>query len=147
MAIKPAKVKSVTEYGNALLLQKAMNDLKPLLIKGFPDNWMEIYSLSMLRVNGNVPLKRAESAWQKLYNVESITPNLKSQNLSKLMQDVGSNRKGQSVIFKKEDILIYFEITNQYLISSYINATSDIQIATPEQMPRDNSGVIDMFSR
>jgi hypothetical protein len=55
--------------------------------------------------------------------------------------------KGQSVIFKKEDILMYFEITNQYLISSYINATSDIQIATPEQIPRDNSGVIDMFSR
>jgi hypothetical protein len=99
-AIKPTEVKSVTEYGNALLLQKAMNDLKPLLIEGFPDNWMEIYSLAMLRVNGNIPLKRAESAWQKLYNVESITPNLKSQNLSKLMQDVGSNRKGQHIIFK-----------------------------------------------
>jgi len=99
-AIKPTEVKSVTEYGNALLLQKAMNDLKPLLIEGFPDNWMEIYSLAMLRVNGNIPLKRAECAWQKLYNVESITPNLKSQNLSKLMQDVGSNRKGQHIIFK-----------------------------------------------
>jgi transposase len=99
-ATRPTEVKSVTEYGNALLLQKAMNDLKPLLIEGFPNNWMEIYSLAMLRVNGNVPLKRAESAWQKLYNVESITPNLKSQNLSKLMQDVGSNRKGQHIIFK-----------------------------------------------
>jgi len=99
-AIKPTEVKSVTEYGNALLLQKAMNDLKPLLIEGFPDNWIEIYSLAMLRVNGNIPLKRAESAWQKLYNVESITPNLKSQNLSKLMQDVGSNRRGQHIIFK-----------------------------------------------
>ena len=99
-AVKPNEIKSITEYGNALLLQKAMDDLKPLLIEGFPDNWMEIYSLAMLRVNGNVPLKRAESAWQKLYNVDSVTPNLKSQNLSKLMQDVGSNRKGQHVIFK-----------------------------------------------
>jgi hypothetical protein len=99
-AVKPTKVKSVTEYGNAVLLQEAMNELKPLLVEGFPDNWMEIYSLAMLRVTGNVPLKRAESAWQKLYNVESIAPNLKSQNLSKLMQDVGSNRKGQRVVFK-----------------------------------------------
>jgi hypothetical protein len=98
--VKPMEVKSVTEYGNALLLQKAMNDLKPLLIEGFPDNWMEIYSLAMLRVNGNIPLKRAEIAWQKLNNVESITPNLKSQNLSKTMQAVGSNRKGQQVIFR-----------------------------------------------
>ena len=77
-----------------------MAELKPLLIEGFPDNWMEIYSLSMLRVSGYVPLKRAESAWQKLYNVESINPNLKSQNLSKLMQDVGSNREGQRMVFK-----------------------------------------------
>lgn len=99
-AVKPTKVKSVTEYGNAVLLQEAMNELKPLLVEGFPDNWMEIYSLAMLRVTGNVPLKRAESAWQKLYNVESIAPNLKSQNLSKLMQEVGSNRKGQRVVFK-----------------------------------------------
>jgi len=99
-AIEPTKSKSVTEYGNAVLLQKAMNELKPLLIEVFPDNWMEIYSLAMLRVTCNVPLKRAESAWQKLYNVESITPNLKSQNLSKLMQEVGSNRKGQRVVFK-----------------------------------------------
>lgn len=99
-AVKPTKVKSVTEYGNAVLLQEVMNELKPLLVEGFPDNWMEIYSLAMLRVTGNVPLKRAESAWQKLYNVESIAPNLKSQNLSKLMQEVGSNRKGQRVVFK-----------------------------------------------
>jgi hypothetical protein len=96
----PTKAKSVTEYGNAVLLQEAMAELKPLLIEGFPDNWMEIYSLAMLRVSGYVPLKRAESAWQKLYNVESINPNLKSQNLSKLMQDVGSNRESQRMVFK-----------------------------------------------
>ena len=97
---KSTKVKSITEYGNALLLHEAMKDIKPLLMEGFPNNWSEIYSLSMLRVTGNIPLKRAESAWQKLYNVESIEPNLKSQHLSKVMQDIGSNRKGQSIVFK-----------------------------------------------
>jgi hypothetical protein len=64
-AIRPTEVKSVTEYGNALLLQKAMNDLKPLLIEGFPDNWMEIYSLAMLRVNGNIPLKSGHFRFHK----------------------------------------------------------------------------------
>ncbi len=97
---KSTKVRSITEYGNALLLHEAMKDIKPLLMEGFPNNWSEIYSLSMLRVMGNVPLKRAESAWQKLYNVESIEPNLKSQHLSKVMQDIGGNRKGQSILFK-----------------------------------------------
>lgn len=96
---KSIKAKSVTEYGNALLLHEAMKDIKPLLMKGFPNNWMEIYSLSMLRVTGNIPLKRAYSAWQKLYNVESIEPNLKSQYLSKVMHDIGGNRKGQSIVF------------------------------------------------
>jgi hypothetical protein len=97
---KSTKAKSITEYGNALLLHEAMKDIKPLLMEGFPNNWSEIYSLSMLRVIGNVPLKRAESAWQKLYNVESIEPNLKSQYLSRVMQDIGGNRKGQSIVFK-----------------------------------------------
>ena len=97
---KSIKAKSITEYGNALLLHEAMKDIKPLLMEGFPNNWMEIYSLSMLRVIGNIPLKRAESAWQKLYNVESIEPNLRSQYLSKVMHDIGGNRKGQSIVFK-----------------------------------------------
>ena len=60
-AIEPTKAKSVTEYGNAVLLQEAMKELKPLLIEGFPDNWMEIYSLAMLRVTCNVPLKRLKA--------------------------------------------------------------------------------------
>jgi hypothetical protein len=56
------EVKSVTEYGNSILLQESMKDIKPLLMEGFPHNWQEIYALSMLRVTGNIPLKRAESS-------------------------------------------------------------------------------------
>jgi hypothetical protein len=40
-----------------------MKDLRPLLKEAFPENWEEVYALSMLRVNGIVPLKRAESSW------------------------------------------------------------------------------------
>jgi hypothetical protein len=95
------EIKSVTEYGNSALLHEAMKDLEPLLMEGFPENWEEIYALSKLRVTGKVPLKRADSAWQKLYNVESIDPNLNSKNLSKVLHNVGTNREGQRVVFKR----------------------------------------------
>jgi transposase len=78
-----------------------MKDLEPLLREGFPENWEEIYALSKLRVTGNVPLKREDSAWQKLYNIESIDPNLKPKNLSNVLRNVGANREGQRVIFKR----------------------------------------------
>ena len=98
---RSSEIKSVMEYGNSALLHEAMKDLEPLLIEGFPENWEEIYALSKLRVTGNVPLKRADSAWQKLYNIESIDPNLKPKNLSKVLHNVGTNREGQRVVFKR----------------------------------------------
>ena len=94
------EVRSVTEYGNSILLHESMKEIKPLLMQGFPDNWEEIYSLSILRVTGNVPLKRAESSWQKLYNIESIVPNLKPNGLSRMLHNVGINREGQELVFK-----------------------------------------------
>jgi hypothetical protein len=94
------EVRSVTEYGNSVLLHEAMKDIKPLLMEGFPGNWEEIYALSMLRLSGNVPMKRAESSWQKLYNVESIEPDLRPKNLSDMLHNVGVNRQGQSVVFR-----------------------------------------------
>jgi len=93
-------VRNVTEYGNSILLQESLKDLKPLLIGAFPGNWEEVYALSKLRVTGNVPLKRAESAWEKYYNIESINPNLKPKNLSKMLHEVGTNRDGQCVVFR-----------------------------------------------
>jgi hypothetical protein len=94
------EVRSVTEYGNSVLLHESMKEIKPLLMEGFPDNWEEICALSMLRVTGNVPLKRAESSWQKLYNVESLEPDLRPNGLSKMLHNVGINREGQELVFK-----------------------------------------------
>jgi hypothetical protein len=48
------EVRSVTEYGNSILLHESMKDIKPLLMEGFPDNWEEVYALSMLRVTCGV---------------------------------------------------------------------------------------------
>ena len=93
------KVRNVKEYGNSMLLHESLADLKPLLIEAFPDNWEEIYSLAMVRVSGYVPLKRVDSAWDKLYNPEGICPNLSPKNLSNVLRDVGVDRVGQDQVF------------------------------------------------
>jgi hypothetical protein len=109
--VKPPEIRSVSEYGNSLLLHEAMKDLKPLLIEAFPERWQEIYALSMIRVTGNVPLKRAKCAWEKLYNADSITPNMNPQDVSNTLREVGVDRIGQDIVFKslldKSEQLVY----------------------------------------
>jgi transposase len=97
--IKP--IRNVTEYGNSMLLHGMIGRIKPLLMEGFPDYWEEIYVLTMVRSSGSVPLKRVEEAWDKLYNVEGIHPDLKPKNLSRVLRNVGVNRDGQNLIFRK----------------------------------------------
>lgn len=94
-------IRNVTEYGNSMVLHESMKPLKPLLMDAFPDCWEEIYSLAMIRINGYVPLKRANESWEKLYNAEHIDPQLNPKNLSKVLHSVGINRVGQNAIFKK----------------------------------------------
>jgi transposase len=65
----------------------------------------------MVRVSGNVPLKRVKDAWEKLYNAGDINPSLNPKNLSNVLRDVGVNRAGQNVLFKEladmSDQLVY----------------------------------------
>jgi transposase len=55
----------------------------------------------MVRVQGYVPLKRAESAWDKLYNAEEINPNLSPKNISNILREVGVDRIGQDLVFRR----------------------------------------------
>ena len=104
-------VRSVTEYGNAMLLHKAMEEIKPLLMEAFPDSWEGIYALAMVRVQGNVPLKRVKPVWEKLYNVDSIEPALNPSSVSKLLHSVGVDRIGKDMVFRslmdQSDQLVY----------------------------------------
>ena len=77
------------EYGNSMLLHETMRGLKPLLKEGFPDCWAEVCAIAMVRVTGNVPLKRAKDAWEKLYNAENINPHLNPKNLTRVLREVG----------------------------------------------------------
>jgi transposase len=93
--------RNITEYGNSMLLHEMLKDIKPLLKEGFPDHWGEICALAMVGVSGNVPLKRAKDAWEKLYNADNINPTLNPKNLSNVLRDVGVNRAGQNAVFKE----------------------------------------------
>ncbi len=84
-----------------MILHESMKPLKPLLIEAFPDCWEEIYSLAMVRITGYVPMKRAKESWDKFYNVDHIDPQLNPKSLSKVLHNVGINRLGQNIIFKK----------------------------------------------
>jgi len=118
--------RNITEYGNSMLLHEMMKDIKPILRAGFPDHWEEICALAMMRVPGNVPLKRAKDAWEKLYNAEDINPSLNQKNLSAVMRDVGVNRAGQNAIFKK-----LADMSNQlvYDLSSMFSRSMSIKQA------------------
>jgi len=94
------EIRNVKEYGNSVLLHESLKDLKPILAEAFPESWEEIYSLAMVRVQGYVPLKRAESAWDKLYNAEEINPNLSPKNISNVLREVGVDRIGQDLVFR-----------------------------------------------
>ena len=54
--------------------------------------------------------------------------------------------KDQRVILSKSGILTYFELTNKQLINLYVSNTSEIQLASPNQIPK-SPGVINLFQK
>ena len=95
----PATERVVKQYGNAVLLNRAMADISDLLQKSFPDDWHELYALSMLRVLGDIPIRRALNAWDKLYNITGIKPDLSPNRLGEMLRRVGADKKAQAMIF------------------------------------------------
>lgn len=93
--------RSIRQYGNAMLLHRAMHDLLPLLKEAFDELWQEIYVLATTRILGYTPLKRVASVWGRLHDPNNLTPNLSSKKLSEVLKAVGSDRSGQDIIFRE----------------------------------------------
>nr|QNO51442.1 hypothetical protein OGFGKJAA_00007 [Methanosarcinales archaeon ANME-1 ERB6] len=93
--------RSIRQYGNAMLLHRAMQDLLPLLKEGFDELWQEIYALATTRILGYTPLERVASVWGRLHDPNNLTPNLSSKKLSEVLKAVGSDRGGQDLIFRE----------------------------------------------
>ncbi|WP_407354919.1 transposase [Methanolobus sp. WCC5] len=109
--ISNKRVRSLWEYGNSSLLHTAMEDLIAPLQNAFGEIWEEIYALALVRITGHVPLKRAGVVWEKLYPVVDMQPSMTPKNLSKVLKEVGVNRKAQNDIFRelssKDKHLVY----------------------------------------
>jgi hypothetical protein len=117
--------KSVWQYGNTALLAECIRPLRPVLEENFPD-WREIVSLAMLRAQDEVPLKRAASDWDGLYDVDGIGPNLEADRLGQVLRRVGTNKRGQDAVFR------HLAVRGQELIydlSCFFTKSPNISIA------------------
>jgi transposase len=104
-------VKSVTEYGNSLLIKEEFDELIEPLKEAFPQDWQEIVAMVITRVDGYSPLKRIKDRWDKLTNHFKITPNCDPKILGGVLYRLGQDRIAQDRIFsclsKNDSRLIY----------------------------------------
>lgn len=63
--IKDAK--SIYEYGNSAPGYSQSVDMIARLRKFFPDRWLDLYALSMVRLMDSVSLRSVKDLWKKLY--------------------------------------------------------------------------------
>lgn len=99
-SITATNLRGIKEYGNAVLFDRLLSDMRSFLADAFPGEWEEVYALTITRAIGYTPLKRVRSAWDKLYNVSSINPNLDAKNLSHILKVVGTDSFAQESVFK-----------------------------------------------
>jgi transposase len=95
----PTAERVVKQYGNAVLLNRAMSEMLDQLRSAFPEDWKEIYALSMVRILGDVPLRRVQNAWDKLYNISGTKPDLSTKALAQMLRRVGNDKKAQAKVF------------------------------------------------
>jgi len=91
---------SVSEYGNCLLLDWALQDLVGPLEDSFGELWQTIYALVQARTMGYTPLKNVRREWTRLYNLRNLEPDLSPIQLGRLLQFIGENRRAQERVFE-----------------------------------------------
>jgi transposase len=110
-SITATNLRGIKEYGNAILFDRLLSQMKSYLADAFENEWEEIYALAITRAIGYTPLKRVRSTWDKLYNISGINPNLDAKNLSSVLKVVGSDSCAQDLVFKalseKDRDLVY----------------------------------------
>lgn len=99
-SITATNLRGIKEYGNAVLFDRLLIDMRSHLADAFPSEWEEIYALAITRAMGYTPLKRVNSSWDKLYNASSINPKLDAKNLSHILKVVGTDSFAQESVFK-----------------------------------------------
>lgn len=99
-SITGKNLRGIKEYGNAVLFDRLLPDMRACLQDAFPDEWGEIYAMAIIRAMGYTPLKRIKSSWDKIYDIQGIKPLLNPRNLSMILKLVGSDSRAQDSVFK-----------------------------------------------
>lgn len=91
--------RTVYDYGNARLLLDLSSELIPPLRQAFPDEWLEMLAMGIVRTLRPMPLKVMKDAWERLYLCEELSPSLSPNTLSEKLRQVGSDWESQRAFF------------------------------------------------
>lgn len=89
-------VRTVFEYGNARALWHLAGEIMPSLRKWFPQDYLEILAMGVVRIIQPTPMRLMKSCWEKLYlsreHIASLSPNTLTEKLRRIGSDWASQK-------------------------------------------------------
>lgn len=83
----------VKEFGNALILKEASDEIYGPLKECFPGICSELMALAELRLLGNPRLNHASDSWRIIDDSRGLNPRMSDEILSSVLAEVGGNHK------------------------------------------------------
>jgi len=119
-------VRSIYEYGNARCLLDIVNDLVSSLKDVFPDDYLEIVAMGIVRMMHPTPLRLMKSRWAKLYLSRemqvSLSPNILSEKLRLIGADWGAQKLFFDRLLSRSKFLLFD-------LSSLFSYSQDLRLA------------------
>jgi len=119
-------VRSLYEYGNARCLMDIINDIIPSLREVFPDEYLEIVAMGIIRMMHPTPLRLMKSRWEKLYLCREMQVSLSPNILSEKLRLIGADWSAQKLFF---DRLLSKSKYLLFDLSSLFSYSQDLRLA------------------
>lgn len=94
-------VRTVFEYGNARALWHLAGDIMPSLRKWFPQDYLEILAMGIVRIIQPTPMRLMMSRWEKLYLSREHRASLSPNTLTEKLRRIGSDWASQKGFYKE----------------------------------------------
>lgn len=92
--------RSIYEYGNSRFLASLIEDLIEPLKQAFPEDYLEIMAMGIVKLIQPTPLKLIKSRWEKLHLSTEFDASLSPNTLSEKLRRIGVDVIGQKQFFK-----------------------------------------------
>ncbi|MBI4182122.1 MAG: transposase, partial [Candidatus Aenigmarchaeota archaeon] len=96
-----SKLRTIHEYGNALLLMNLAGGISGPLERSFYRRWKDILACAIVKAIEPLPLKLIKSRWEKLHLSEEFDASLSPNTLSVMLREVGADYAAQKRFFDK----------------------------------------------